>query len=116
MVASMRVRPRDLCHGLLAALDASDGRRRRRQRDTSPDAIGFRVKRDLLEAAIRDDPDPDAFEAWLIERCVAAQDAVSTGAVRAIARDVLAEWRLAESSPNFARWLAAGAPSADRID
>ena len=126
----MTLRPADLCRGLLAALEASDGRRRRRHRDTAPDAIGFRIKRELLEAAVQDDPDPDAFEAWLLGRCLAADAAVrgdnghgaasggavapSMGAVRAIARDVLTEWRLAEAAPDFARWLASGAPSEDR--
>jgi hypothetical protein len=110
----MTLRPSDLCRGLLAALDASDGRRKRRQRDTAPDAIGFRIKRDLLAATVQDDPAPDAFEAWLVTRCRAADGTVSSGAVRAIARDVLTEWRLAEASPEFARWLAAGAPSEDR--
>jgi hypothetical protein len=110
----MNTRPSDLCRGLLAALDASEGRRRRRQRDTTPDAIGFRIKRELLEAAIRDDPDPDSFEAWLLARCLAANDTVSMGAVRAIARDVLTEWRRAAVSPQFSRWLDRGAPSEDR--
>jgi hypothetical protein len=108
-----RVRPVDLCRGLLAALEASEGRRRRRERDTTPDAIGLRIKRDLLEAALRDDPEPEAFEGWLLGRCLAADEAVSIGAVRAMALDVLAEWRLAEASPQFSQWLASGAKSAD---
>ena len=33
---------------------------------------------------------------------------------RAMALDVLAEWRLAMSSPAFGDWLARGAPSDDR--
>lgn len=108
-----RLRPIDLCRGLLAALDASEGRRRRRARDTTPDAIGLGIKRDLLEAALRDDPEPEAFEGWLLERCLAADGTVSVGAVRAMAMDVLTEWRLAEASPQFSQWLASGARSAD---
>ena len=107
------LRPVDLCRGLLAALAAADGRRRRRERDTTPDAIGLGIKRDLLEAALREDPEPEAFEGWLLARCLAADGMVSVGAVRAIALDVLAEWRLAEASPQFSEWLASGAKSAD---
>src|SRR5690348_697382 len=65
-------RPGEICRELLAALDASEGRRRRRKRDTTPDAIGLTIKRDLLERAIADDPEPDEFEAWLHEQCLAA--------------------------------------------
>ena len=108
-----RARPIDLCRGLLAALDASEGRRRRRQRDTTPDAIGLGIKRALVEAAIREDPEPDEFEAWLLGRCLAAERTISVDAIRAMARDVLAEWRLAETSPQFSEWLGRGAPSAD---
>jgi len=108
-----RARPVDLCRGLLAALDAAEGRRRRRQRDTTPDAIGLGIKRDLLEAVMREDPAPEEFEGWLVSRCVAAAGTVSVGAVRAMALDVLTEWRLAEASPAFSSWLARGAPSDD---
>jgi hypothetical protein len=107
-------RPADVCHGLLAALDAADGRRRRRKRDTRPDAIGLGIKRDLLEQAVHDDPDPEAFEGWLLEQCLAAAGTHSVGAVRAMASDILAEWQLASASPDFSAWLAAGAPSEDR--
>src|SRR5690348_17655763 len=65
-------RPRDICRELLAALDASEGKRRRRKRDTTPDAIGLTIKRDLLERAVAADPEPDEFEAWLHEQCLAA--------------------------------------------
>jgi hypothetical protein len=108
-----RARPVDLCRGLLAALDAAEGRRRRRQRDTTPDAIGLGIKRDLIDAVMREDPEPDDFEAWLLARCLAADGTVSVGAVRAMAIDLLAEWRLAEASPQFSEWLTRGAPSAD---
>ena len=33
--------------------------------------------------------------------------------MRAMAVDVLAEWRLAQASPTFDAWLRDGAPSAD---
>ena len=106
-------RPAVVCRELVAALEASNGRRRRRKRDTTPDAIGLGIKRDLLEAALRDDPEPGEFEAWLLGRCRAADGTVSIGAVRAMALDILTEWRLAEASPEFSQWLARGAPSDD---
>jgi hypothetical protein len=108
------LRPADVCRGLLAALDASDGRRKKRVRDTTADAIGIGIKRSILEAAVRDDPAPDAFEGWLLEQCLAAPVDVGVGAMRAMALEVLHEWRLAAASDDFAAWLAAGAPSDDR--
>jgi len=108
------LRPALVCRALLAALDASDGRRRRRKRDTTPDAIGMSLKRRLLVEAIEHDPDPEAFDTWLLERCLTRPEAVSMGAMRAMARDVLEEWRFAAASADFQRWLDAGAPSEDR--
>jgi hypothetical protein len=106
-------RPAAVCRGLLAALDASEGRRRRRQRDTTPDALGLAIKRELLERAIADDPAPDRFEAWLLERVLAAERA-GAGGTRAMALEVFREWRLAAASREFRAWLEAGAPSDDR--
>ena len=107
------LRPADACRALLAALDASEGRRGRRKRDTTPDAIGMSLKRRLLEQAVLSDPEPDAFEAWLLDRCLSSETA-STGAMRAMAQEVLTEWRLTAASAQFRDWLAAGAPSEDR--
>lgn len=108
-------RPAAICDALLAALDASDGRRRRRKRDTTPDAIGISLKRRLLEEVRDADPEPEGFETWLLERCLAASPQASLGALRAMAREVAAEWRLAASSVEFRSWLLAGAPSDDRF-
>jgi len=106
-------RPSDLCRGLLAALDATEGRRSRRKRDTTADAIGIGIKRALLEDGVRDDPDPQQFEAWLLSRCLAADGTASVGATRMMALEILGEWRLARTSPTFVEWLAHGAPSDD---
>ncbi|MBI1967051.1 MAG: hypothetical protein HYS40_03590 [Gemmatimonadetes bacterium] len=103
-------RPAEVCAQLLAALGASEGRRKKRKRDTTPDAIGMAIKRRLLEDAVRDDPGPDAFEGWLLERSLGAE---ASGPVRAMALSVLAEWRLARESPEFQDWLRRGAPSDD---
>jgi len=100
-----------VCRELLTALDASEGRRKRRKRDTTPDAIGLAVKRDLLERAVTADPDPDGFEAWLLEQCGAAGPA--EGGVRAMALSIYEEWRLARDAVSFRSWLAQGAPSDD---
>src|SRR5678815_3408428 len=88
------LRPAEVCKALLAALDAADGRRRKRKRDQTPDTIGLSIKRALLERAVHDDPNPEAFEEWLLNYPVhyAAQE--SSGAVSAMARAVLEEWRL----------------------
>jgi hypothetical protein len=105
------MRPADICRQLLAALDASDGRRRKRKRDTTPDSIGMALKRLILEETVSHDPDPDRYEQWLLERCLMSGGA--TGPMRSMALDVLSEWRLAQESVVFRRWLEHGAPSDD---
>ncbi len=113
MNGPMPLRPGAVCRELLAALDASEGRRRRRKRDTTPDAIGLAIKRDLLERAVAADPEPDQFEAWLQEQCLAAGG--SEGGVRAMALSIFEEWRLAHDAESFREWLARGAPSDDAV-
>ena len=109
----MSVRPAHFCRELLDAFEASDGRRRRRKRDTTPDAIGLAIKRGLLEAAIAEDPEPEAFEDWLFARSLAATGGPSIGAVRAMALEIFADWRLGQALPTFQAWLDKGAPSED---
>jgi hypothetical protein len=104
------LRPGRVCAALLAALDASEGRSRNRKRDQTPDSIGLAIRRDLLESAARDDPEPEAFEQWLLDRVEAS---TAPGAACAIARAVLDEWRLAHRMASFAAWLEQGAPSED---
>lgn len=113
-MATLNARPADLCRMLLAALEAAEGRRKRRKRDQTPDGIGLAIKRALLEAAVTDDPAPDAFEGWLLARCLEAAEGPGTGAVRAMAMEILTDWRLATASPDFRVWLDQGAPSDDR--
>lgn len=62
---------------------------------------------------MRDDPEPAAFERWLLEQCLADPTGVGVGALRTMAQDVLLEWRLARKHTSFRRWLARGAPSDD---
>lgn len=104
-------RPSDVCRQLLQAMDASEGRRKRRKRDTTPDALGMAVKRELMEAAVAADPDPDHFEDWLFAQVLSAGGL--TGATRAMAQQLRDEWHFALASSGFRDWLAAGAPSED---
>src|SRR2546428_5545708 len=106
-----QLRPAFVCAALLEALDASDGRRRRRKRDTTPDAIGMSLKRRLLVQSTEADPDPETFEAWLLERCLTASADASMGALRVMAREEVEEGRLAAACSDFRAWLAARAPS-----
>lgn len=94
--------PREFSSALLAALEASEGRKRARKRDQKPDAIGLGLKRRLLERAVQENPAPEAFEAWLLHH-----------AENPMAPLVLEEWRLARAMPQFAAWLERGAPSDD---
>jgi hypothetical protein len=106
-------RPSAVCRELLATIEASEGRRKRRRRDTTPDVIGLAIKRDLLDRAVAADPDPEDFEAWLLEQCAAAGPA--EGGMRAMALSIFEEWRLAldAGGGSFRDWLAQGAPSDD---
>jgi hypothetical protein len=106
-------RPRDVCRALLAALEAAEGRRRSRKRDQTPDAFGLGVKRTLLEHAIDADPEPADFEQWLIRYPRTCGRPELEGPAAAMARAVFEDWELAQRSPEFRQWLAAGAPSDD---
>jgi len=100
------LRPADVCRQLLATLDASEGRRKRRKRNTTPDAIGLAMKRDLLAEAARDDPEPTAFESWLLQRCQAS--GIADGPMRAVALEVsLSGAWLQPRSPFSTGWLRA---------
>jgi hypothetical protein len=107
------MRPAGICRELLETIEASEGRRKRRSRNTTADAIGLQIKRDLLEEIVRADPEADDFEGWLLERCLA--EGPSDGPLRAIAITIWEEWQLTRASGEFRRWLAEGAPSEDRV-
>jgi hypothetical protein len=111
------IRPAHVCKALLAALDAAEGRRRRRKRDTTPDAIGLALKRLLLEQAVQEDPSCEIFEEWLLQRAVLiANTAQSPGAVAAMARSIYEEWQMVHALKNFREWLESGAPSDDALE
>ncbi len=105
--------PAELCRELLAALGASDGRRKKRKRSTTADEIGMGIKRELLERAIRDAPAAADFEAWLVRQCEDMAAGEGIGPVRAMAQDLYAEYKMAAAAPSFREWLARGAPSDD---
>jgi hypothetical protein len=106
-------RPADVCRALLAALEGADGRRKRRKRDQTPDAIGLALKRQILEQVVGDDPDPEMFEGWLLCYAQKSESRHALGAVSAMARAVLDEWRMAHCMGDFKAWLDHGAPSDD---
>jgi hypothetical protein len=114
--SSHALRPADVCRALLAALEASEGRRRKRKRDQTPDAFGLAVKRDLLRQAVEDDPRPEAFEQWLLNYPATCKARELVGPALAMARAVFEEWRLAHVSGEFRLWLEQGAPSDDAGD
>jgi hypothetical protein len=109
-------RPADVCKALLAALEASEGRRRKRKRDQTADTFGLAVKRDLLQRAVEDDPPPEDFEEWLLNYPLTCNAPELAGPAVAMARAVFEEWRLAHSLGEFRRWLEQGAPSDDATD
>ena len=110
MAAVTTLRPAAFGRQLLNALDASEGRTRRRKRDQTPDTIGLGIKRRLLSDLADEDPEPEALEAWLIARVLAEP---ASGGMRAMCGEILHEYHLAAADPTFSRWLEEGAPSAD---
>ena len=106
------LRPAEVCGALLAALEAAEGRRRSRKRDQTPDAIGLTIKRELLQRAVQENPNPEAFEEWLFHCALACAPQLS-GSVSAMARVIFDEWSLAHSMNEFKIWLDSGAPSDD---
>ena len=110
---STDVRPAAVCRALLAALDASDGRRRKRKRDQTADAFGLSVKRELLRRVVDDDPPAHAFEEWLFNYPQTCERPELAGPALAMARSVYEEWLLVHTLRDFKSWLELGAPSDD---
>jgi hypothetical protein len=107
------LRPADFARGQLQALEASEGRSRRRKRDQTPDRIGMDLKRALLRRAVEDDPASEDLEGWLLQQALAAP---VSGPVRAMSMEILTEYRMAQLDPEYGAWLRSGAPSADASD
>jgi hypothetical protein len=100
--------PAEFSHHSLQAIEAAEGRRKKRKRDTGPDLTGMGIKRELLERAIAEEPAPDEFEAWLLQQVIASP---ASGPVRAMAIEILADYQNACSVQSFGSWLEDGAPS-----
>lgn len=109
-------RPSEVCRALLAALDASEGRRSRRKRDQTADAFGLAIKRALLQRVVAEDPTPQAFEEWLFNYPGTCTEPEQVGPALAMARAVFEEWRLVHTLRDFKSWLENGAPSDDASD
>lgn len=103
--------PAEFARHALEAIENSEGRRKRRHRDTTPDRLGLDLKRKILEDVIEHAPGPAELEDHLFALVNASDD---PGATRAMCSDVLDEYRTAASSPAFRGWLEKGAPSDDR--
>ena len=114
--ATETLRPARVCRALLSALEASEGRRRKRKRDQTPDAFGLAIKRDLLKRAVEENPAPEVFEQWLLNYPLTCKSPELAGPALAMARAVFEEWRLAHTLREFRVWLEQGAPSEDATD
>src|SRR5436305_6302193 len=86
------LRPGEFGHQLLQALEAAEGRTRRRKRDQTPDTIGLGLKRELLTRMAEEDPEPEALEGWLLSHVL---NAPASGGVRAMCAEILDDYRLA---------------------
>src|SRR5262249_37403074 len=106
--AVVSARPAAFCAMLLRALAASEGRRGKRKRSTTADALGLAMKRDLLERMAEIDPEGADFEGALLSEALPRG-----GGALAMAREIFEEYRLAQASPAFRAWLEGGAPSDD---
>lgn len=105
------VAPAAFARQSLEALEASEGRRKKRKRDTTPDRIGLDLKREILQRMVDEAPEPQAVEAWLLGVTLASQ---TPGPARAMCGEIMDEYRVAMASPEYRDWLAHGAPSDDR--
>jgi hypothetical protein len=105
-VTPQNVRPAAVCELLLTSIEVAEGRRKRRARNTTPDNIGLNLKLELLQQCIEDDPDPDQFEAWLLQ--AALKPGQASGPIRAVCSDILFEWQTALTDPDYRDWLLAG--------
>lgn len=94
------VRPAALAELLLASGDLLP---RKRARDQQADLTGLALKRQMLNLLLSFDPEPEEIDQAL-ERCVEVIGP-PPGPARAIALSILEEWRAAQQSPEYIRWL-----------
>ena len=108
MINSNSLRPAEFCRQSLEIIQISEERRKRRKRNTGPDMVGMDMKRTLLERAIEADPEPEEFEAWLLQQVI---DAPAGGPLRAMAMEIHADYENARVVESFGGWLSEGAPA-----
>ncbi|MBV8085448.1 MAG: type III secretion fhipep protein [Chloroflexi bacterium] len=106
------IRPAAVCELLLNSIAVAEGRRKRRPRNTTPDNIGLNLKLQVLDECIAADPEPGAFEDWLLSRSLEAD---ASGPLRAVCADILFEWQTVRALPDYRDWLLAE-PEADLAD
>jgi hypothetical protein len=96
-------RPAQVCRDLLATLRVSDALRRRGAR-TVAEIIAMAFERAVLERAIIEDPGPEEFESWLVERCIElAPDSRGESWVRTTAVQIHDRWLAARDVLDGAR-------------
>lgn len=93
------VDPAEFCR-LLKLVDREPPRM---SRDLEPDIIGIGMKQRILDALLTDPPAPEQFAAALLERASTLD--LAPGAARGVCSDILLEWEMARSSPEFLPWL-----------
>lgn len=79
----------------------------RLSRNLEPDLVGIELKQQILAAAIAADPDAASFPERLVECALSL--GIADGAARGVCSDILMEWRMAQTSPEFIPWLRAEA-------
>jgi hypothetical protein len=93
-------RPSEIALLLLASGDLLP---RQRARDQQADLSGNELKRQLLNALVLRDPEPDQLAAAL--EAIVAELGPPTGPTRSVAMAVMDDWRAACESPVFVEWL-----------
>jgi hypothetical protein len=99
-----RLRPRDLA---LLQLASGDLLPRQRARDQQADVAGLDLKRRVLERIAALDPEPETFDATLVQ--IVEEFGPPTGPTRAIALLFREEWQAAETAPEWVAHLLAEA-------
>jgi hypothetical protein len=95
----LSIDPAEFCR-LLKLVDREPPRM---SRDLEPDIIGIGMKQQILDVMLVAPPAPEQFAAVLLERAAALDFA--PGAARGVCSDILLEWEMARSSPEFIPWL-----------
>jgi hypothetical protein len=106
--SEVALRPRDLALLLLASEEL---RPRRRRRSQGPDAAGLELKRRLLEAVARVDPEPAGLEAALAG--LIDDLGPPSGPIRALALGFKEEWQAVPANPAWLEQLRAQATASE---